>query len=122
MSPLLDPSEKMFDKNDSIMADRGIMVQDLFATQDVHVNTPTMLKGKSQLEPEDIVKDRRIASKRIHIERMIGLSKTFKILKSDLPSSKLNLGSRIVFICFAISNFRNSIVNEYAQVVYSGCK
>ncbi|VDI66249.1 Hypothetical predicted protein [Mytilus galloprovincialis] len=96
------------------MADRGIMVQDLFAAQDVKVNTPTMLKGKSQLEPEEVVRDRRVASKRIHIERVIGLAKTFKILKNELPSGKLILGSRIVFVCFSIANFRKCIVNENA--------
>jgi hypothetical protein len=58
----------MFERKDSIMADRGIMVQDLFAVQDVLVNTPTLLKGKSQLEPSEVVKDRRVASKRIHRE------------------------------------------------------
>ncbi|XP_021347934.1 uncharacterized protein LOC110446917 [Mizuhopecten yessoensis] len=107
-------NESVFDKGDSIMADRGIMVQDLFATNDVYVNTPTMLKGKSQLDPEEVVHDRRVASKRIHIERIIGLSKGFKILKKELPQSKLQLGSRIVFVCFAISNFRNCIVDKYA--------
>lgn len=59
------------------MADRGIMVQDLFANQDVFVNTPTMLGGRSQLEPNDLVKDRRVTSKRIHIERIIGLAKSY---------------------------------------------
>ena len=63
----------MFSKKNTIMADRGNMVQDLFAQDDLHVNTPTMFKGKSQLEPEEVVKDRRIASKRIHIERVFGL-------------------------------------------------
>ena len=38
------------------MADRGIMVQDLFACKNVYVNTPTMLKGKHQLELETVVK------------------------------------------------------------------
>ena len=109
-SKLLKPEEEMFRKKDSVMADRGIMVQDLFAARDVFVNTPTMLKGKSQLEPEDVVKDRRVASKRIHVERVIGLGKTFKILKKELPSSKLVMGSRIVSVCFAIANFRKSIV------------
>jgi hypothetical protein len=64
------------------MADRG-MIQDLFTVKDVHVNTPTMLKEKTRLEP----KDRRVAHKRIHI--VIGLAKRFKILKDELPSSKL---------------------------------
>lgn len=113
-SCLLDPTIKMFEKGDSIMADRGIMVQDLFACRDVAVNTPTFLKGKSQLEAHEVVKDRRISSKRIHIERIIGLSKSYKILKHGIPCSKILLGSRIVFICFAISNFRKCIVHKNA--------
>lgn len=65
----------MFEKGDSIMADRGIMVQDLFANNDVQVNTPTFLKGKSQLDAHEVVHDRCVASKRIHVERVIGLAK-----------------------------------------------
>ena len=80
------------------MADRGIMVQDLFASQDVFVTTPTFLKGKSQLDPQEVVHDRRISSKRIHIERVIGLSKCFKILKRGIPGGKLQLGSRIICV------------------------
>jgi len=113
-SQLLDPSKHMFKKGDSIMADRGIMVQDLFANQDVFVNTITMLKGKSQLEPEQVVHDRRVASKRIHIERVIGLSKRFNILKTDLPPSKLSLSSIIIYVCFALLNFKSSTVDEFA--------
>lgn len=113
-SCLLDPKCKMFEKSDSIMADRGIMVQDLFAAQDVFVNTPTMLRGKSQLEANEVVHDRRIASKRIHVERVIGLSKRFKILKTNLPPSKIPLASRITYVCFALSNFRDCIVDEFA--------
>lgn len=113
-SNMIKPESNMFLPKDSIMADRGIMVQDLFAPMDVYVNTPTMLKGKSQLEPKDVVRDRRIASKRIHIERVIDLSKTYKILSHPLPSSKCVLGSRIVFVCFSLSNFRKPIVDGYA--------
>jgi len=63
-----------FETGDSIMADRGILVQDLFSNKNVSVNTSTMLKGKTQFEPHEIVRDRRIASKRIHVERVIGLA------------------------------------------------
>lgn len=113
-SELLKPTNSMFKKGDSIMADRGIMVQDLFAAQDVQVNTPTMLKGKSQLDQEEIIHDRRVASKRIHVERVICLSKGYRILTNTLPISKLPYGSRIVYVCLAICNFRNSIVDKYA--------
>nr|XP_022298373.1 uncharacterized protein LOC111107454 [Crassostrea virginica] len=81
-STLLDSNK--FSPGESIMTDRGIMTQDLFATQNVYVNTPSLLKGKSQLDPEEIVRDRRVASKRIHVERVIGLAKTFKILNVTL--------------------------------------
>ncbi|XP_063436834.1 uncharacterized protein LOC134718270 [Mytilus trossulus] len=110
-SELLNPDIKMFNKGDSIMADRGIMVQDLFASQDVYVNTPTFLKGKSQLDPKEVVHDRRVASKRIHIERVIGLSKSYKILKHGIPRGKLQLGSRV---CFVLSNFRKNSVHKNA--------
>ena len=42
------------------------MIQDLFTVKDVHVNTPTMLKEKTRLEP----KHRRVAHKRIHSHRV----------------------------------------------------
>ncbi|XP_071138862.1 putative nuclease HARBI1 [Mytilus edulis] len=113
-SNLLDPASQSFEKGDSIMADRGILVQDLFANQGVQVNIPNFLKGKSQLDPAEVLHDRRVASKRIHIERVIGLTKSFKILKHGICKSKLQLGSRIVFICFAISNFRKNIVHRNA--------
>lgn len=106
--------EGVFDPKDSIMADRGIMVQDLFATKDVFVNTPHMLKGKSQLEPEEVVYDRRIASKRIHIERVIGYAKTYKILKNDLTSKQVNNASRIIYVCFFLTNLRRCIVGSSA--------
>ena len=57
------------------MADRGILMQDLMASKDVKVNTPNLLKGRSQLDPDIVIKDRRVASKRIHVERIIGLAK-----------------------------------------------
>ena len=106
--------KNMFVKGDSIMADRGIMVQDLIASKDINVNTPTMLKGKSQLEPHEVVRDRRVASKQIHVERVIGLAKTYKILKKDLSSHRIVLGNRIINVCFMLTLFRRSIVNKHA--------
>lgn len=77
-----------------------------------------MLKGKSQLDPQEVIRDRRVASKRIHIERVIGLSKGFKILRHSLPQRKLHLGSRIVFVCFSLSYFRKSIVDRNAYYIF----
>ena len=67
-------TEPLFMSGDSIMSDRGIMVQDLFSSKD-QINTPTTMKDRNQLDAETVVKDRTIASKRIHVERVIGYAK-----------------------------------------------
>jgi len=51
---------------------------------------------------------------KIHVERVIGLSKTFKILKKELPASTRALGSRLIYVCFMLSNFRTCIVHKQA--------
>jgi len=60
--------QDLLSQGDSIMADRGFIVQDLLASRDVLVNTPTMLKGMTQLPSKTVEKDRRIANKRVHVE------------------------------------------------------
>ena len=88
----------------------GIMVQDLFATKDVQVNTPTTMRGVNQLPAETVVRDRVIASKRVHVERVIGLAKTYKILKQEFHPARRPLMDKIIYVCFALVNFRTNII------------
>ncbi len=103
-----------FQEGDSIMADRGFIVQDLFASKGVHVNIPTVMRNMVQLPPENVIQDRRIASKRVHVERIIALAKTFRILKEELDHSYVPLGGRILYVCFSLQNFRPSIMDNLA--------
>ncbi len=98
------------ERGDSIMADRGFHVQDLFCLHGVRINTPTYMRGISQLNPEAVERDRVVSSQRVHIERIIGLAKTYKILCSNLNHAYVPLGGRILFVCFALSNFKPCIV------------
>ena len=86
------------------------MVIDVFASKDVKVNTPTTLKGHNQLDAETVVRDRRNASKRIHVERIIGCAKTFKILKIQLYKARKRAWVARSWVCFMLTNFRPSIV------------
>ena len=72
------------------------------------------MKGKSQLTSMEVVQDRRVASKRIHVERVIGLAKTYRILTTDIHHSLRALADKIIFVCFAICNFKPCIVGKYA--------
>ena len=107
-------NEDMFEDKDQIMADRGIRVQDLFASKNVLVNTPSMLKGKSQLLPEEVIRDRRVASMRVHVERVIGLAKTFKIIKNDMNHFKAAYGEMLIRVCFLLCNFKPCIIGNSA--------
>jgi hypothetical protein len=109
-SPLLDLCEP----GDSVMSDKGFNVQDLFAPKDITVNIPTFFRKRNRMSGKTVLRDRKISSKRVHIERLIGLAKTYKILKGPLNTTETKLASEIIFVCFTLCNFRKCIVPKYA--------
>ena len=74
----------MCDPGDEIMTDKGFNVEDMFIPYHVAINIPTFFKKKNRMSNETVIKDRKIASKRVHIERIIGLAKTYKILRDPI--------------------------------------
>ena len=71
---------QLLDPGDSIMADRGFNIQDDLTPLGVRLNIPPFLKGKSQLEENELIETRRIASLRIHVERAMERIKNYHIL------------------------------------------
>jgi len=102
------------DPGDSVMADKGFDVQDLFAPHDVTINIPTFFKKRNRFGHKTVMRDRKIASKRVHVERVIGLAKTYKILTRPLNQTESVLSSDIIFVCFMLINFRQCIVPRHA--------
>jgi hypothetical protein len=104
---------KQVEPKDSIMADKGFDVQDIFAPLDVAINMPTFFKKKNRLSAETVQRDRRVSSKRVHVERVIRQAKTYKMLTVPLCQTEITLGSDIIFICFMLTNFRRGIVPSH---------
>lgn len=102
------------DPKDLVMADKGFDVQDIFAPFDVTVNIPTFFKQKNRMSGKCVAKDRKICSKRVHIERIIGLGKTYKILTAPMNLSETNMATEIAFVCFMLCNFRQCIIPKDA--------
>lgn len=100
--------------NDSIMADKGFNVQDIFACKDVQINIPAFFKKKNRLSPATRHKDKKIASKRVHVEKIIGMAKVFRICKSHLGILETKLATQIITVCFYLCNFRKTIVSRFA--------
>ena len=103
----------MFSPGESVIADRGILCQDIFYLTGVQCNTPNCLRGKSQLDPDQVIRDRRIALKRIHVERIIGLGKTYEILKCQIPSDLTKMADLITNVCYCLCNFKPSIIKKH---------
>ncbi|KAK4320932.1 hypothetical protein Pmani_008248 [Petrolisthes manimaculis] len=98
------------ESGDSIMADKGFNVQDMFIDPNVEINIPEFFRKKTRLSEKSVLKDRKIASKRVHVERLIGLAKTFKMLTSPLSVTDAPLADAIVTSAFFLCNYRPCIV------------
>ena len=53
------------------MADRGFDIQDDLTLLGVKLNMPPFLRGESQLDEDEMIETRRIASVRIHVESVL---------------------------------------------------
>ena len=77
--------EMLWDEKDSIMADRGFTVADLFQPLKVDLNIPAFLEGRAQFSEHEVVESQTIASVRIHVERAIQRVKKFKQIRNEIP-------------------------------------
>ena len=92
-------------KGDLVMANRGFNIQGELTPLGVRVNIPPFLKGKTQLEADELVEIRRIASLRIHVECTMERIKNYHIFDCTLPSSLTDLAEETFFVCPVMCNF-----------------
>ena len=87
------------------MADRGFDIQDDLTLLGVKLNMPPFLRGKSQLDEDEMIETRRIASVRIHVERAMERIKNYHIFDRVIPASLTDLANQMFFVSSALSNF-----------------
>ena len=95
----------LLQEGDSVMADRGFLIDEYLAQKRIQLNIPPFLGGKPQLSPEEEQQTRQIASVRIHVERAIERIKNFRILKYIFANSMANDLNKIWIICCYLVNF-----------------
>ncbi|KAJ0064526.1 hypothetical protein NL108_009496 [Boleophthalmus pectinirostris] len=95
--------------NDEILANRGFTIRDELALCGATLRIPHFTKGKKQLLSEEVETSRRLSKVRIHIDRVIGRWKTFKILTTVIPLSQADLLDDMVIVCAALTNICKSI-------------
>ena len=90
----------LLEEGDSVMADRGFDIKEDLDLLGVRLNIPQFMKGKKQLNDEELVETRRIATLRIHIERAMEQLKNFHIFDRPLTSYVNNSCIIIVNLVF----------------------
>ena len=98
---------------DLVLADRGFTINDSVQLCNAQLNIPAFTRGKKQLDPVDVETTRKIASVRIHVERILGvLKQKYTIFQSTLPTDYLicqkgetiPLVDKMIRICSALVN------------------
>lgn len=104
---------------DLVLADRGFNIEDSVALTCASIKTPAFTRGKTQLCPLDVEKTRKLASVRIHVERVIGLLRQkYAILSSTVPihyvlsekHEQVTTLQKMVHVCCALVNMCPSVV------------
>ena len=90
------------------MADRGFDIVTLLPNG-VALNIPPFLGSRDQLEPDEVLATRRIATLRIHVERAIECIKNFRITHF-MPSVICPLAEHIVVVCAFLTQFMEPLV------------
>ena len=70
-----------------------------YGGSDVTIDVPTFfLKKRNRMSGKTVQRDRKISSKLVHIEQVIGLAKSFKILTLASNRTEAKLVSDISFV------------------------
>ena len=92
------------------MFDKGFNVQDLFLHQQVKCVLPPLVRSKRQFTRSEVYQGKRIARARIHVERVMGRLKEFRLLKNILPLTMIDLCDQIWIIAGAIVNMQPPLI------------
>jgi hypothetical protein len=104
---------------DVVLADRGFTISEAIAFCHAELQIPAFTKGKKQLSPIDVETSRILAAVRIHVERVIGVTRQkYSLLESTIPitllqndpSCNLTTLDKVVRVACALTNMCPSCV------------
>ncbi|XP_065679806.1 uncharacterized protein LOC136094126 [Hydra vulgaris] len=105
-------NKELWNKNDSVMADRGFTTSDHLNTINVKLNIPSFLNGQLQLSKEDATESKTIASLRIHVERAIRSIKVFRQISNEIPLVFHGSINRLWTVTCLLCNFLPPLIKK----------
>lgn len=104
-------NKELWDHNDSIMADRGFMIEKELEALNVKLNIPAFLAGRNQMNENEVKESQTIASVRIHVERAITRIKKFKVL-NHVPLTLHGSVNQIWTVSCLLCNFLPPLIQK----------
>lgn len=101
---------ELFAPGDICMADKGFRIQHLLLDRSVELVIPPFTKQGKQFTEGKNKRNKEIANARIHIERVIGRMKDFKLFQGPIPINFLDLTGAIANVCAALVNLNEPLV------------
>jgi hypothetical protein len=95
--------------DNEVMADKAFNIQDLLAFHHVRLIAP-LIMHKDNISTHAATMTRRVATKRIYIERIIQRPKSFGILQGVIPLTMKSYIDSVVFVCAALVNLQPQII------------
>ena len=93
------------------MADKGFNIQDLLALHDTVLIAPPMMP-KNNVSARASTATRRVATSKVHIERMIRRLKSFNFHTGVIPLTCKPYVSFAITVCAILVNLQPSIIKE----------
>ena len=112
-SGILNPH--LWEKGDSVMADRGFTIANDLAPFGVTLNIPAFLSGREQFTTSEVIESQTIASVRIHVERAIQRVKRFRILRNEISLSLHGSINQVWTIVCLLTNFLPPLIETGHQ-------
>ncbi|XP_015124742.1 uncharacterized protein LOC107046609 [Diachasma alloeum] len=104
--------ELMIPNVDSVMVDKGFLIDVECARYGVKMIRPPFLRKNKQFTKAEAEATARIAATRVHVERTIQRIKIFKILQGILPHHLVKISSKIMTVICGVTNLGNPILAE----------
>lgn len=108
---------EMMEHSDAIMIDKGFLIDNCCARNNIQIIRPPFLKSKKQFSKTEAILTKDIAKARVHIERMNQRLKTFNILQHKFPWAHNYLANDILIIIGGICNLSPPIFSSNKFIV-----
>lgn len=102
----------LLEQGDDILADRDFLVRDELAAHGATLKWTKFPNDKEEMSGQEADSSMQFSSVQIHVERVLGWWKKFKILQSIIPIAQADLLDDIVIVCGGLTNICATFITK----------